>query len=435
MSYALEEPEGMLGLMFAFEGISDSVTILHGPTGCKQYPADLSERSFRTRNGQFMVRDLFSFKRRFLFYQSRIPCTYLDGDTFVSGAAERLNELYGITVNDKPAIIGIINSPGASLIGEDLTRLKSDIPTVGFESPGFSLPFGEGYQNGVIGAIDALASEKKGKKGVFVLGMGIWQYRWEDNEEEIRRMLALCGIDDVTFVCAGSSAEEISGISDSELNIVLYDEYGLRTAEHCKDRFGTDFVRGLPLGFDAVESWIREVCSKLGKDPSKALEDVACWRHRSADRLYRLDRAFINVAGKTFTAEADRQTVEHVSRFLYSYLGLIPVAISTGRDDAALAIREEFGSMGVPVSDSVWDTEADIALTSGNVISSLKSRGVIREGVEICEPARSHVAITPEPSIGTMGTVMLLQKTLDITSRIIKRKKMSVTRRRAGGRP
>lgn len=420
MSYVLEEPEGMLGLMLAFEGLSDSVTIVHGPTGCKQYPADLSERSFRARNGEFVVRDLFNFRRRFLFYQPRIPCTYLDGDTFVSGAAERLNELYDITVSDRPGIIGIINSPGASLIGEDLTRLKSDIPTVGFESPGFSLPFGEGFQNGVIGIIDALAKEPGEKKGVFVLGSGIWQYRWQDNEEEIRRMLALCGIDDVTFVCAGCSAEDVSKITDSELNIVLNDEYGLRVAEHCRERLGTDFVTGLPLGFDAAESWIKDICSKLGKGPSKALEDVAYWRHKAADKLQKLDAAFINVAGKTFTAEGDRQTVEHVSRFLYDYIGMIPVAISTGRDDSAIAIREEFGAKGIPVSDSVWDTPADVALASGNVISSLKSRGLIRDGVEISEPARAHVTISPEPAIGTMGTVMLLQKTVDIASRIIK---------------
>ncbi len=231
MSYDLEQPEGMLGLMLAFEGITDSVTIVHGPTGCKQYPADLSERSFRSRNGRYMVRDLFSFKRRFLFYQSRIPCTYLDGDTFVSGASERLKELYEITVADGPGIIGIINSPGASLIGEDLTKVDSHIPTVRFESPGYSLGMGEGFQDANIAIVKELAAPKKEKKGVFVIGMGIWQYRWEDNREEIMRMLALCGIEDVTFLCAGSTAEEISRIADSELNIVLYEEYGLRTVE------------------------------------------------------------------------------------------------------------------------------------------------------------------------------------------------------------
>ena len=109
-----------------------------------------------------------------------------------------------------------------------------------------------------------------------------------------------------------------------------------------------------------------------------------------------------------------------MSRFLYDYIGMIPVAISTGRDDSAIAIREEFGAKGIPVSDSVWDTPADVALASGNVISSLKSRGHIRDGVEIREPARAHVTISPEPFIGTMGTVMLLQKTVDIASRIIK---------------
>ncbi len=420
MSYDLEQPEGMLGVMLAIEGITDAVTIVHGPTGCKQYPADLSERSFRSRNGRFMVRDLFSFKRRFLFYQSRMPCTYLDGDTFVSGASERLQELYDITVADRPGLIGIVNSPGASLIGEDLSKVGSDVPTVRFDTPGYSLGLGEGYQKGTVAIIDELAVPRGGKAGVFVLGMGIWHHNWEDSEAEIRRMLALCGVDRVTFVCTGSTAEEMSHIADSELNIVLYDEYGLDAAEHCRERFGTDYVRGLPLGFDAVEKWIKDVCSKLGKDPSPALDDLAEWRRRSAEKISRLDRSFINVSGRTFSAEADLQTLECVSRFLYGYLGLVPVALSTGRDDRALAVREEFGSMGIPVSDSVWDTPAVMVLASGNVISSMKSRGIVREGVDICEPARMHVTVTPEPAIGTMGSVILLQKALDIAARVIR---------------
>ena len=420
MSYDLEQPEGMLGLMLAFEGITDSVTIVHGPTGCKQYPADLSERSFRSRNGRYMVRDLFSFKRRFLFYQSRIPCTYLDGDTFVSGASERLKELYEIMVADGPGIIGIINSPGASLIGEDLTKVDSHIPTVRFESPGYSLGMGEGFQDANIAIVKELAAPKKEKKGVFVIGMGIWQYRWEDNREEIMRMLALCGIDDVTFLCAGSTAEEISRIADSELNIVLYEEYGLRTAEFCKETFGTDFVCGLPLGFDECEEWIRAVCSKLDKDPAAAIEDIRSWRHRSAAKISRLDASFVNVSGRTFSAEGDLEYIRCASRFLYRYLGLVPVAISTGRGDRALAIREEFGSMGIPVSNSVWDTQADIILASGDVISSMKSRGLVRDGIDICEPARMHVTIAPDPVIGTMGTVSLLGRALDLTARIIK---------------
>ena len=128
MSYDLERPRGLLGYMLAFEGVSDSATIVHGPTGCKQYPADLSEKSFRTRDGN-SVRDLFSFEERYYFFQPRIPCTYLDGDTFVSGASERLQDLYDLVVSKGPGLIGVINSPGASLIGEDLTKLRSDIPT------------------------------------------------------------------------------------------------------------------------------------------------------------------------------------------------------------------------------------------------------------------------------------------------------------------
>ena len=112
--------------------------------------------------------------------------------------------------------------------------------------------------------------------------------------------------------------------------------------------------------------------------------------------------------------------MESVSRFLYDYLGLIPVAISTGRDDESLAIREEFGSKGIPVTDSVWNTPADVILSSGTIISSMKSRGLVRDGVEICEPSRMRITISPEPAVGTMGTVVLLQRTIDIVARIIK---------------
>ncbi len=76
--------------------------------------------------------------------------------------------------------------------------------------------------------------------------------------------------------------------------------------------------------------------------------------------------------------------------------------------------------MGIPVSDSVWDTQADIILASGDVISSMKSRGLVRDGIDICEPARMHVTIAPDPVIGTMGTVSLLGRALDLTARIIK---------------
>ena len=421
MSYDLERPQGLLGHMLAFEGVTDAVTIVHGPTGCKQYPADLSEKSFRSRDGQYAVRNLFSFEEKYYFFQPRIPCTYLDGDTFVSGASERLQDLYGLVVSKKPGLIGVINSPGASLIGEDLTRLSSDIPTSVCESPGFSHSLSDGFQDATLEIIRTLCKEGTStKKGICIFGMGIWQYRWEDSLREIKRILGLCGIEVIAAVCAGSTAEEMSGIPSSELNIVIHPEHGERAASYCKERFGTDYVCGLPFGFDSAEEWIREVCDRLHKDPSPALEDIQYWRRRSATFISRLDASFIHLSGNTFSIDGDGSLVDRISEFLYSYIGMVPVAISSPDAGKAEEVRRRFLDRGIPVEDSVWDTDADVCLASGNTVSSLKSRGVIFDGVDISEPSRMHMSITGEPLIGTLGTVTVLQKVLDIIARIVK---------------
>jgi nitrogenase molybdenum-iron protein alpha/beta subunit len=420
MSYDLERPRGLLGYMLAFEGVSDAATIVHGPTGCKQYPADFSEKSFRTRDEK-SVRDLFSFEEKYYFFQPRIPCTYLDGDTFVSGASERLQDLYSLVVSKKPGLIGVINSPGASLIGEDLTKLRSDIPTAVCESPGYSHSMSEGFQDGVIEIVRTLCKGPSSKKkGVCILGMGIWQHRWEDSLREIRRMLGLCGIEVTAAVCAGSSAEEIAKLPSSELNIVISEEFGKRVAEYCKESFGTDYVCGYPLGFDAVQDWILDVCERLLKDPAPALKDLEFWRHKTAGVVSRLDRSFIDISGRTFSIDGEGSLVEKATEFLYSYLGLIPVALTSSDKDKAAYVRSRFAMKGIPMTDSIWDEEADFCLASGNTISSLKSRGLVHDGVDICEPSRMHVTVTDEPLLGTMGTVILVQKVLDIVARIIR---------------
>ena len=421
MSYDLERPRGLLGYMLAFEGVSDAATILHAPTGCKQYPADLSEKMFRSRDGRNNVRDLFSFEEKYYFFQPRIPCTYLDGDTFVSGAAERLQDLYDLVVSKRPGLIGVINTPGASLIGEDLTKLSSDIPTSVCESPGYSHSMSQGFQDGTIDIIRTLCKEGPSeKKGVCLFGMGIWQHRWDDSVREIKRMLALCGIEVIVSVCAGCSAEEMRNIPSSELNVVIDPEYGARAAEYCKDAFGTDYVCGMPIGFDAIRDWITDICGRLGKDPAPAIRDLDFWRSKSAMTVSRLDSSFINISGKTFSIDGDGSLVESISEFLYSYLGLIPVAISSLDKEKAERVRSWFSEKGIDVEDSVWDVEADLCLASGNTVSSLKSRLLIHDGIDIMEPSRMHVTVTDEPLIGTMGTVVLMQKALDIVARIVK---------------
>lgn len=419
MSYDLERPNGLLGYMLALEGISDSATMVHGPTGCKQYPADMSEKSFRVRDGVTVVRDLYSPDQRFYLYQPRLPCTYLDGRTFVSGAGDRLSELYGIVSGKNPALIGVINSPGASLIGEDLSVLDSDIPTVRIESPGYSKSLGKGFQECAIEIIKTLNPPKSEEKnGVCILGLGIWQYRWEDNIRELKRMLGLCGIEVLCTPFAGSSVEDLRKIGTSQLNVVVGESYGSEIARHLKQEYGTEYVCGTPFGFGNIESLIEKVCSALEKDPSKALEDVSAWRRKSAAEISRLDSVFVQMSGRTFSADGPADLVYAICDFMYGYLGLVPVAVSTDEEDVTEGIIDLFSKKGIPVSRDVWNTPADLTFSCGDTVSSLIARGIVHDGVDIAEPSRLRISITDDPSVGTLGTVITLQKALDIVARI-----------------
>ena len=416
MSYELERPEAFLGHMIALEGIRDAMTIIHGPTGCKMYPSDLTERLFISRKDEIETRNLFLREMRYFFYQPRLPCTLLDGNRLIMGSSERLADLYSIIVKDRPSLIGIINSPGASLTGEDLDKVRSDIPTIRIPSHDFSAPMYEGFSDCTVKIIDELARPSDIKKGtVNIFGFSIWHIKFEDDVEELRRMLSLCGIEVNCFLCAGSSAEEISKIPSAELNIVVDRDFGLKAAEHCRERFGTPFVDIMPMGFDSCEKMIEEVCSSMGKDPSKALDDSRCWRRKTAQRIQALEKRYVKIRGRTFSVHGTPALTENLSEFLFSYLGIVPVALQCGKRP------EWFGDLGLPVSEDIWEEYCDIIYGTGNEVAAMKDRGMASGGVEIYDPTALPVSIFSRPMFGTLGSVRIMEDTLNIIMRITDR--------------
>ena len=416
MSYEYDRPETLLGYMVSLEGVRDAMTIIHGPTGCKLYPADLTERLFVRRKAEIETRNAFLREMKYFFYQPRMPCTLLDGNRLIMGSSERLADLYSIIVKDNPSLIGIVNSPGASLTGENLDNVQSDIPTVRIESHDYSAPMYQGFSDCTVKIIDALAKKKDVKKGtVNVFGLSIWHLRFEDSLNEIRRMLGLCGIEVNCFLCAGSSVKEIESLSSAELNIVIDSDFGLRAAEHCRERFGTPFVDVTPIGFDCTEEMLRKVCECLKKDPTKALEDSKIWRRRTAEKIQSMVKRYIKIRGRTFSIHGSPAVTKTLSEFLFGYLGIVPVALECD-------VRPKwFDSLGLPVSDNVWDGYCDILYSSWNEIAAMIDRDLASGGVEIYDPSSVPVSIVGRPTFGTMGAVRIMEDTLNVISRITDR--------------
>lgn len=416
MSYELERPDSLLGMMMALEGVRDAITIIHGPTGCKMYPADLSERLFIDRKDEIETRNPFLRMEKYFFYQPRLPCTLLDGNRLILGSTERLNDLYSIVVGQAPKMIGVVNSPGATLTGESLSSCRSEIPTVTVESNDFSASMQKGFSDITVRVIDALSEPMDVVKGtVNIFGLSIWHLNFEDDIRELERMLSLCGVKVNCVLCAGSSVEEIRKIPSAELNIVVDRDFGLRAAEHCRDRFGTSFIDVMPIGFDESERLIREVCKTLGMDPTDALEDSVVWRRKTAGKISTLEKRYFRIRGRTFSVHATPSLSDSVAEFMFEYLGIVPSAIQhDGESGKGIHI-------GIPVSDKVWDVYSDVLFSSGSEISAMISRKMASGGVCICDPDVHPANIFPRPMMGPMGAARLIEDTLNVLTRITDR--------------
>lgn len=381
------------------------------------YPADLSERTFVNRGPEVETRNPFSRGMRYFFYQPRLPCTLLDGKRTIMGSSKDLDELYDIVIGQSPSMIGIVNSPGASLIGEDLDKVNSDIPTVRIDSHDYSSFSYDGYSSTAIKIVDEIAKERKDvRKGtVNIIGLSLLHMRFEDSSDELRRMFSLCGIKVNTVLCAGSSVGEIEDISTAELNVVVDEDYGSEVAKHLKDRFGTPYISIMPIGFQNCEDLINSVCSVMGKDPSAAIDDITGWRKRTAKRIQTLEKRYVRIGGRTFSVHGTPCLTENLAHLMEDYLGLIPCALQSDRE------IEGFELFGSKVSDDVWDTEVDVVFASGPEVRALIDRHIAVGGVEIREASERPVSIMGRPLFGTMGTVFLMEDVLNILTRTFDR--------------
>lgn len=418
MSLDCDRPESFLGLMMGLEGVSDGFTILHGPTGCKFYPASLSEDDYRFRDNEVQSRNAYMIGMRYFFGQPRIPCTYLDMGRFVSGGKDRLKDLYAKVEGLKPGFIGIINSPGASLIGEDLESVKGSTPTATIDHAEYSGTCADGFQEAILAIIDTIHPVKTEKRsGVNLVGISITHLNWQDTVEELTALLGLCGIGVNCVIGAGWSTDDVRDSASAELNVLVYPEYGDRVAREYEERYGVPYYspdEGAPVGFGQVESWIKGVCARLGKDPSPALEHVRAARARTASVLRTMEAYHLLPKGRTFSAWCDGSTAYAVSRFLYSYLGMIPVAIRcpNGSEWGERAVSF-FASKNIPVSDDPDHTETDVLVSSGSICASAKIRGIALGAVEVETPESEAYHTLPEPPIGLTGTMRLLDAVLN----------------------
>jgi nitrogenase molybdenum-iron protein alpha/beta subunit len=437
-------PDSFSGALFAVEGVKDACTILNGPTGCKFYHSAIADSQF-LRTPTF---NPLEYTEGFYFGQSRIPSTYLDGEDYIFGSGEKIAKILRAAVRKNPALIAVINSPGAALIGDDLNRFLAeeagDIPAFALENTGFSGSFGSGYQKAIIRALDALrrrgasAGDKPALKGnavtgggaarnggkrlaVNVLGLCIYQKHYAQNLSVLKRLLELSGIEVNAAPGAGDRAATLSGIGGASLNVALYPEYSLEIAEKLKNEYGTPYFvpeEGPPIGFDAAEAFVRGICRELDGDGQKALEEIESARARAYLYLSRFSSLLGLPRGTLFSVKAEASTAYAVTKWLCAYLGMIPASVSVlPGGDASFTRRLETFLAEIRCRQAleapIIETPTHILLADGNTIAELKLYGQRFCGIEIALPSLGYIDVTGKTLFGGDGALFLLEQILN----------------------
>ena len=412
-------PDSFSGLIFGFEGMQNTVVALNGPTGCKFYHSSVSDDQ-GLRQKEF---DPLNYPLLYYFGQPRVPCTYLDKRDYIYGSRMKLEELLNFIKKEIPAdLLIVVNSPGAALIGDNLSQIvegvMGDMPRVIVESPGYSRFIWEGYSRASEALIDTFAvpSQEK-KKAVNLLGLSIYHRYYRGDLLELTRLLGLCGIEVNCSLCCRSTLEEVRHLTDAALNVVLYPEYGLSSAKKLEEKFGMPYVTGIPLGFTETENWIRNICAALDCDPTPALLESERARATAYLHISRVNSLTGMPKGVKFALHGTCSQCLAYVKYLVPYLGMTAECISLldrpekeyGELTALLA---EYG-MESALEGDILQTQADLVFADANILAKLKLRHHLFSGIEIGLPGFGYVDVIPKPHMGLAGSLLILEQILN----------------------
>ena len=343
------DPDGFIGTLLAIEGIADARAVMNGPHGCRGHPAHFSDRHYPRDNSL----NRRSFDEPFFFGQSRIPCTYLDSEDYIRGSTEKLRVILPLVAAKGDTFLAIINSPGASIIGDDLNRFlqeaKLDHTCMAIGSAAYSRPLATGFDETMVAILQWLKLNRlpRPDSRVNLLGFSIIQKHWQGNIRELLHLLNLMGLVVVAVPGAGSSVAELRESVTASFNIAVFPEYSQKTIEFYEKEFGIPAIispDGAPIGFSATESFIHTVAEATGRDPAPALAEIRKQRTHAYHLIARFYSENGYPKGTTFAVRGDSSFVLPLTMGLYEYLGMIPVAVECipGEDAHATGRLRDF---------------------------------------------------------------------------------------------
>lgn len=413
-------PDGFNGAVMAVESITDAVALLHGPGGCRVRQMVHSTAVFPREDPD----DIAGYDIPYFYGYPRVPATYLDEHDYINGAAYKILEGLPIVASRNPALIVVVNSPGAALIGDDHEKSVRDLglgsKVVTMDESLVSMPFTVCYGLTLKAVVEKIGLKKAApEKGTAIMiGLTIMDKDWRAAADELRGLVESMGLKVICTPGAGASFSELRDSVNAEYCIVVCPEACTGLSELYAS-FGVKVVRsdaGAPVGFDATERWISSIAEVTGCDPSVALKNIRRAKDTVYEKFTGMKYNTLRIKGMSFSAAGTASVVRPLTEWLYYYLAMAPVAVAVdpGADaDEVKALKSFLYSAGYPESFGREPADGSGAVfCEGITAQTMALNGSCRIGVPIGYSSMGLDDIIPRPVYGVQGAMYILDEIL-----------------------
>jgi len=255
---------------YVINGIRHVVPLVHGPTGCPLYMSDI----VRTRE---------------CCEERGVPleptaCTTLDESNVIYGGEGKLLEAVKEAYKKyMPDLIVILSCCCSGIIGDDVESIAREAEkqvgcrVLALRSEGFGGDFRSGYEDAFKLIMDLMEPpERKVKGTINILGARWGPTLTEFNEdlEEIKRLLRAAGIEINAVIAGGCTVDELKRAREVELNASWCYDWGQKLGDLMQERYGIPYSKtGQPYGPTATKEWLLGVAAPLGME-KEALEVI-----------------------------------------------------------------------------------------------------------------------------------------------------------------
>ncbi|HVP97089.1 nitrogenase component 1 [Methanoregula sp.] len=316
----------LTGALSVTTHVRDAITIIHGPAGCTHHNFSLLHAT-SLDNDRITLPPLVS--------------TAISETDVVFGGEGALDRTLDQVIERDPAAIFVLSTCITETIGDDVGRVcgsKAGVPVIVVPTAGF---LGGSFQTGVNNALISLAgmaelAPQNGK--VNIIGEMNLEYEVDENFAEVSRLLSLLGLSvNIRFV-HDSTVGQIASLGEARLN-VLRDPALVPVGEYLRERFGTPYIPGFPLGISGPIAFLESAANTCGIDPRPAIDAEQAFRKEIFD-----DFADIAGAGISFSPSLSDPEGSRVAQDMAEALRL---AITPSGRPVPVPLTPPVGTAGV----------------------------------------------------------------------------------------